>query len=864
MTDQFYLGRHYDLKNVRLTDQPLQYDPVDLTTHAVITGMTGSGKTGLCLGLMEEAALQGIPAILIDPKGDLTNLLLHFPNLAPADFQPWLDADTLRRQGKTVEQAAGETAAQWKQGLNEWGIDGERISALARSAQFSVYTPGSDAGLQISVLSSLEAPQLPWEGNKEILREKISSTVTALLGLVGYDDIDPLRSREHILMANIFEAAWSQGKNLDLTELILQVQSPPFKNLGAFAVDNFFPAKDRNLLAMTLNNILASPAFQAWREGAPMDIKALLFAEDGRPRHSVFYIAHLSDGERMFFVTLLLSAIDTWMRTQSGSTSLRALLYFDELYGYLPPTAMPPSKTPLLRMLKQARAFGVGLVLATQNPVDVDYKALSNAGTWFVGKLQTERDKNRLLDGLQSASADLDRNAYSDIISALGKRVFLLHNIHASAPVLFQTRWTMNFLAGPLTRPQIPALNQLAGAVQPLKRAAAPVDSAPAAAAPAPADLSRFQPVPVPPPASNLGPSSSDLQPPTSNLQPPTSNLRPPSDLEGSQTKPNLPAGVNEYFLPVNYSLTEAFKTAAEPMPVDARLEAVLYRPVLLASAKVRFFDRRYGIDNEVIRDALVETLDRRGALRWDDFPYDGPGMDKLDSQPSPQARFAPLDGPFSDAKLLSALQKDFADWVFRTTQVSARANEALKVYAGPDVSPAEFRTACSNAARQGRDAEIVKATAVFDRQISSLNDKLAREQRELAQDEVQYEERKREETGNMLELGASIFGLGRKKTLTSQLSKSRLSQQAKASVDESISTIKQYQAQLQDLQQRRAQTIQDASDRWSAVVNQVSEIPLTPKKSDIYLQCFGVAWQPFYLVRTSADLYELPAFGKE
>jgi hypothetical protein len=859
MTDQFYLGRHYDLQNASQTERVLEYDPTDLTTHAVVTGMTGSGKTGLCIGIIEEAALQGIPAILIDPKGDLTNLLLHFPELAPADFQPWLDADTLRRQGKTVEQAAEETAERWKNGLAEWGIDQERISALAKAAQYSVYTPGSDAGLQVSVLSSLEAPQIPWEGNKEILREKISSTVTALLGLVGYGDIDPLRSREHILVANIFEAAWSQGKSLDLTELILQVQSPPFEKLGAFAVDNFFPAKDRNALAVTLNNILASPAFQAWREGAPMDIRALLFAEDGRPRQSVFYIAHLSDGERMFFVTLLLSALETWMRTQSGSTSLRALLYFDELHGYLPPKGNPSSKAPLLRMLKQARAFGVGLVLATQNPIDVDYKALSNAGTWLIGKLQTEYDKNRLLDGLQSASADLNRNAYSDIISALGKRVFLLHNVHAKGPQLFQTRWTMNFLAGPLTRSQIPALNQLVGAVQPPKREnatgvspAPSPDSAPAAGRPAPAesDLSHFQPVSI---------AEGDFR-----LEPPSAINRPVSDLEGSQTRPVIPAGVNEYFLPVNYSLTEAFKTAAEPVPVDARLEAVLYRPTLLACARVRFFDRRYGIDSEVVRDALVDALDRRGVVRWDEFPYNGPGMEKLEDQPSPQARFASLDGPLSDAKLLTALQKDFADWVFRTTQVSARANEALKVYAGPDVSPAEFRTACSDAARQGRDAEIAKLTAAIDRQIASLNDKLAREERELAQDEVEYEQRKREETGNMLELGAGFLGIGRKKSITTQISKNRMSQQAKADVDESVDVIKQYQSQLQELSRKRDQVLQAANERWSSVVNQVSEIPIPARKSDVYVQVFGVAWQPFYIVHGGGDTYELPAFGAE
>jgi hypothetical protein len=857
MTDQFYLGRNYDLKNARVGEQRVYYDPVDLTTHAVITGMTGSGKTGLCISLMEEAALQGIPAILIDPKGDLTNLLLHFPQLAPQDFQPWLDADTIRRQGKTLEDAASETAAQWKQGLAEWGLDQEHLRRLSSAAHYAVYTPGSDAGLQISVLSSLEAPELPWEGNKEILREKISSTVTALLGLVGYDNIDPLRSREHILLSNIFESAWSQGQSLDLTELILQVQSPPFEKLGAFAVENFFPAKERNLLAMTLNNILASPAFQAWREGEPMDVRSLLFAEDGKPRHSVFYLAHLSDGERMFFVTLLLSAIETWMRTQSGSISLRALVYFDELYGYLPPTAMPPSKTPLLRMLKQARAFGVGMVLATQNPVDVDYKALSNAGSWFVGKLQTERDKNRLLDGLQSASADLDRNTYSDIISALGKRVFLLHNIHANGAVLFQTRWTMNFLAGPLTRSQIPNLNRLVGASQ-----SAFVDrlEQPQVAD----DLSQFQPISTSVVETLPGLKSVEIR----SEPPHKSRTAQPecvtSGLEGSQTKPVIQPGVSEYFLPVNYSLTEAFKLATEPMPADSCLVAVLYRPTLLACARVRFVDRQFGIDHEVIRDALVDVLDRRKAVRWDDFPYNGPGMEKLEDQPAPQSRFIIPDASFGDAKLIKTLQKDFSDWVYRSTQINARANQALKIYAGPDVSPAEFRTACSDAARQARDAEISKQVAVIDRQLAAMQEKLAREERKLSQDQVEYENRKQEETGNMLELDAGILGLGRKKSVTTHFTKSRLSQQAKAEVGDTLDAIRQLKLQIRELEQKRQEVAQTSHERWAGMVNQVSDIPILPKKGDVYVPIFGVAWQPFYIIRGGNEVYELPAFGPE
>src|SRR5512146_2969608 len=465
MTDSnFYLGRAYDPIKQTVTEKEITYDPADLTTHAVVTGMTGSGKTGLCIDLLEEAALKGIPAIIIDPKGDLTNLLLHFPDLAPQDFQPWIDSDLARRSQKTVEQVASETAETWRNGLGEWGITSERILALKNAAQFAIYTPGSNSGIPVSVLSSLAAPSLSWQDNREILRERISSTVTALLGLVGYEDIDPIRSREHILLSNIFETAWSQGKDVELTELILQTQNPPFDKLGAFPVETFFPAKDRMELAMVLNNILAAPGFETWRDGQALNIGSLLYTDDGRPRHNIFYLAHLSDEERMFFVTLLLSAVETWMRTQSGASSLRALLYMDEIYGYLPPQRNPPSKQPLLRMLKQARAFGLGLLLATQNPVDVDYKALSNAGTWFIGKLQTEQDKNRLLDGLESAAGSISRIVFDKLISSLGKRVFVLHNVHTARPQVFQTRWTMNYLAGPLTRNQIPALNKLANA----------------------------------------------------------------------------------------------------------------------------------------------------------------------------------------------------------------------------------------------------------------------------------------------------------------------------------------------------------------------------------------------------------------
>lgn len=834
----FFLGRLFDTAKGKLADKALLYDPADLTTHGLVTGMTGSGKTGLCVGILEEAALQNIPAIIIDPKGDLTNLLLHFPDLLPSDFQPWLDADAVRREGKTLEAAAKETAELWKKGLAEWGIDRERMLALKNAAEFAVYTPGSDAGIPVSVLSSLAAPAISWDENREILRERISSTVTALLGLVGMDNVDPLRSREHILLSNLFENAWSQGADLDMTELILQVTKPPFEKLGAFPLENFFPEKDRMELAMMLNNILASPGFEVWREGQDLDIPALLFAEDGRPRHSVFYIAHLSDTERMFFVTLLLSAVETWMRTQAGSNTLRAIVYMDEIFGYMPPTANPPSKLTLLRMLKQARAFGVGMLLATQNPVDVDYKGLSNTGTWIIGKLQTDQDKQRLLDGLESAAGGSNRAALDKLISGLGKRVFVMHNVHEKAPVVFQTRWAMNYLAGPLTRTQIPALNRLVGAKQ-------TVIGRPQAAKPASfADRAAVS-------------GSTAAAPPR-----PSFAARPVSPSGGSATRPSVPSSISEYFLPLTNSLPEAFRAAGKTQSADARQVGILYRPALLASAQVRFFDRKYGVDAEVTRTALIENPERRSSQRWDDFVVRMP-VDRMDSTPAPDARFDALSPTLSDAKLVAALQKDFTDWVYRTTTVKARANEFLKVYGGPDVSQADFMKACSEAASEARDKEIAKQAAKIDKAIASLQDKLAREERELRMDESELSQRKMEEMGTHAEnVFSFLTGSRSTRRVSSSLTKRRLTEQAKDDVEESLESIAQYKKQLAELEKERARIADDINARWGEVVNKITEIDIAPKKTDIYVNLFGVAWTPYYLVEVGGQKMELPAFG--
>jgi len=453
----FYLGRGYDAAKDALADEPLMYDSRDLTTHAVCVGMTGSGKTGLCISLLEEAALDGIPALVIDPKGDISNLLLTFPGLTPAEFQPWIDPAEAARKGTTAEALAAKTAETWKNGLAEWGEDGERIRRFRESVDIAIYTPGSTAGLPLSILRSFAPP--PAGSDAGATRDRISAAVSGLLGLVGIA-ADPLKSREHILLSAIMDAAWNKGSALDLAGLIGAIQKPPFDKVGVFDVETFYPSKDRLELAMAVNNLLAAPGFANWLEGEPLDVQRLLFTAEGRPRISIVSIAHLNDAERMFVVTLVANELVAWMRRQPGTSALRAIFYMDEIFGYFPPTAMPPSKLPMLTLMKQARAFGLGVVVATQNPVDLDYKGLSNAGTWFIGRLQTERDRDRVIDGLLSAQAGagFDRGELAKLMAGIAPRVFLMRNANDDAPTLFRTRWALSWLRGPLTLPEISKL----------------------------------------------------------------------------------------------------------------------------------------------------------------------------------------------------------------------------------------------------------------------------------------------------------------------------------------------------------------------------------------------------------------------
>lgn len=830
--DDYYLGRHYDLESRSTIDKPLLYDPDDLTTHAVVVGMTGSGKTGLCLDLLEEAALRGTPALMIDPKGDITNAVLHFPKLSSTDFEPWVDSDKARREDKSIAQVANETAELWRTGLAQWGIGQERLQALAESVQFTVYTPGSDAGVPVSILASLAAPAIPWEDNKELLRERISSTATALLGLVGLRDIDPVRSREHILLANIFEHAWRRGVDLTLSELIMQTQSPPFEKLGVFDVNTFFPEKDRFDLAMMLNNILAAPAFQSWIDGQPLDIEGLLYTGDGRPRHSIFYIAHLDDAERMFFVSLLFSAVETWMRGQSGSTSLKALMYFDEIFGYLPPVSNPPSKESMLRMLKQARAFGIGLILATQNPVDVDYKALSNAGTWFVGKLQTDQDKQRLLDGLIGASAGLNRSEFDALISSLDKRVFLMHNVHERQPAVFKTRWAMNYLAGPVTRNQIPLLNELAG-VSPSARPARESDQV-------------IEPIKKTP--ELLVCTVSEVE-----------KALPYPDV-GSTTRPAVPRGISEYFLPHDLTLSQAIDAAKDRIARDAVTVGMIYKPALLAQAEIRVIKRKYDLDLEMRQTALVTHPDRRGAVRWEEWVSEEVEHDDFDHQPLPGAGYDTLKEPLSDGRRLKSLERDYQDWIYRTTEVPVKVNEKLNIYAGPEISGEAFAELCAEAARKLGQIEMDKVSDSFDQKMNKIVKRLEREARELREDEAELDRRKREETVSHAETLISLFSK-RRRSLSSSMTKRRMTVRARDDVDESEEAIEGFEAEIKSLNRQKEEAIEEEASNWEEIAKEINEIRVTPFKKDIYVDLFGVAWIPYHVIKTDDSLLEIPGY---
>ncbi len=819
---KLYLGREYDIQKGTVTNQPVQYDARHLTTHAVILGMTGSGKTGLGIIWLEEALLQGIPALILDPKGDIVNLLLTFPDLQPEDFVPWVDVEGARRQGMEVAEYAAEMAHKWQEGLASWDIAPDRIAQLRQTAQFTIFTPGSQAGQPVNVLNFFDTPDVDWEEHEEPLRERIGGIVSALLGLVGVE-ADPLQSPEHILLARIIEHVWRVGDSLDLPTLIRLLQKPPFQQVGVFELETFFPEKDRFALARSLNNLIAAPGFETWREGTSLDVSSLLFADDGRPRASIFYLAHLNDAQRMFFVTLFLEATRDWLRRQSGTTNLRALVYFDEVFGYFPPyPANPPSKAPLMALIKQGRAAGLGMILSTQNPADLDYKGLTNAGTWAIGALRAERDKQRVLEGLEGAIAEagsnMDRQAVEKALGSLKSRVFLFHDIHAGPPVFFHTRWAMSYLAGPLTRKQV---QMLAKEQTPVEETTVPVAAQSQVQSP-------LEEQPAPPP------KSADRDTATF-----------------SQTPPALPPDIPQVFLSPTVAFEWAVRNYEEETgrTILTKEREIVYVPHLFARGMVRVVNQTRKVDHqEVVSRLLIPEEDALG-VDWDAGEVDLPA-DVLSPKPAGKGRYAPVPGLLSRARDLKRLRKEFADYLYHNISTVIWQNPALKLYGQVGESRHEFRTRCEDEARRRRDEELKKEKAKIERRIARVEDRLRREERELAADQEELEARKREE---LLSLGESAFNLltGRRSSaMVSRASRKRtLTTKAKADVEESLEAIEDFKQELEELETQWEEQAAEIRNRWADTVEEIEEFRVRPRRTDVRVDFCGIAWVPVWRV---------------
>ena len=786
----FYLGRELDLSTHGThrthSTHPLLYDASDLVTHGVIVGMTGSGKTGLGIDLIEECAIDGVPVIAIDPKGDLGNLLLAFPKLAAEDFLPWVDADEARRAGQTAEAFAAAEAKRWSKGLADWGQDGRRIERLRDAAEFALYTPGSSSGRPLSIMKSFAAPDPEIVDDAELLQDRVSTAATSVLTLAGIN-AEPIKSREHVLLANLFTDSWRAGRDLDLPALIAQIQSPPIARVGVLDLESFFPSRDRFALAMQLNQLLAAPGFGAWLEGEALDIDRLLYGLNGRPRVSVISIAHLDDQERMFFVSLLLNEIVGWMRSQRGTSSLRALVYFDEIFGFLPPVANPPSKPPLLTLLKQARAFGLGIVAATQNPVDLDYKALSNAGTWMLGRLQTDRDKARVLDGLEgaasSAGAGFDRAQLDQLLSALGKRQFLLHNVHEKQPVVFETRWALTYLRGPLGRDEIRRLT-----------------------------------------ASPAAPNT------------------PSAPVRTVRTVPEVPTGsVPSATAPIVDPAIEQFFVAGG----DG------YVPMVLGTARISYADSKLGLDETRDVTVVTPITDGPVAVNWEEAELADFSVNELSKTAPAGATFGPLPAAATRPKNYATWQKDFARWVAQSQSIELFKSSRAKAMSAPEESERAFRIRLQTEAREGRDGELARVRQKYAAKMTTLQDRIRRAEQAVQVQQAQASGAKMGAAvslgatifGALLGRKALSTGtLGRATTAARGVERMGRESGDVARASENVTAL---QTQLSELESAMETDLRAVSADWDLSNEPFERVLVKPKRGGVSVQLVALVWVP-------------------
>ncbi len=791
-TGQFYLGRGYDGETKQADGELLLYDSKDLVTHGVVLGMTGSGKTGLCLALLEEAAMDSIPAIVIDPKGDISNLLLAFPALDAQSFRPWINEDDAAKKGLSPDDYAAKTAATWKSGLADWGQSPERVAAFREKVDIHIFTPGSKAGIPVSILSSLEVPPFEIMEDTELLGERIESTVSSLLSLAGVQT-NGGQSPEAVLLATIFHQSWAAEHHVTLESLIRHIQNPSFDKIGVMDLESFIPAKDRQALALRFNSLLASPGFATWLEGPPLDIAKMLHTPAGKPGISIFSIAHLGDAERMFFVSLLLNQMLGWMRSQNGTTSLRALLYMDEIFGFLPPSANPPSKRPLMTILKQGRAFGLGTLLATQNPVDLDYKALSNIGTWFIGRLQTERDKLRVLDGLEGAAgtqnARFDRASMERLISGLGNRVFLMNNVHEDGPVLFHVRWVMSYLTGPLTRTQIKKL---------------------------------------------MDPKRGDFETGPSKPTAASNPMAMPGMPSTAQASPRPAVGNGVLEILVNPAGTA---------------DDIIYQPHLLREATVRFSSSKADID-AVRHVRLVNPVTASG-VDWE-IPVTAP-TGALDPrvQPAAGAGFAELPGFAMNAANYKQVEKDFADWLYRNERAEIFSCASLKAWSKPGETEGDFRARLSHQAREARDAAIDKFRATAAKKIATLESRLSTAEGQLAKQKAEANAAKMQ--AGVSVLGGILGSLLGRKTGLGTLTRGSTAINKTTNAYKQQKDVSMANAKITDLtaeiEATRAEIEAEAA-RIAASYDpaglQLESESIKPTRADVNIEAVALLWLPF------------------
>ena len=821
-SDRFFLGAELDPQTRERTDRSLTYDPDDLVTHGVIVGMTGSGKTGLGVVLLEEALLAGIPCLVIDPKGDLGNLALTFPELQPAQFEPWVDAQQAAKDGRSVADAAASAAADWGAGLASWGIDGTRIRALHDAAPVTLYTPGSTAGVGLDLVGSLQAP--PEGTDPEAINDEIESYVSGLLALAGIE-ADPLTSPEHILLTNLIADAWAKGRSLDLVSLLGLVQDPPLRKLGVLDLDTFFPPKDRMGLLIRLNGLLASPSFQAWSQGVPLDLDAMLHMPDGRPRAAVVALSHLGDSERQFVVTLLLSRLVTWMRRQSGTTALRTLVYMDEVFGFVPPNGMPPAKKPILTILKQARAFGVGMVLSTQNPVDLDYKALSNAGTWMVGRLQTERDKARLMEGLTAAAGTVDVATLDGTISALGKRQFVLQRAGASGTTLFTSRWAMSYLRGPLDRDQIARLSAADRAA-----AAAAVGGPVATAATTPTATTAGEAVGVETavPTADVGSAASSTAPTPAPTAADEVVIAPPVTDE----------------LPVCYPDPAApWIAAVGGSPGSAR-----HAPALVASVELRFDDTRSGLDErerwEAVLFPLDDRLDWSAAIEVDHDPRDF-------RPTAPEGiRYALPAIALDRATFARQARKRLVDHLRMHEELALLRNNELGVLQRPQESEADFRARVDAAADARSDEAAAVLRAKLAERATDLQQAIADAQQRV---DSLAEEEGRRRAGGLVKaagglIGALLGGRRSSRSLARSIGNAAgdlIGGSGSATLDNAQQRVGKGQRELGELEAELAGQLLELDRKWDEVAGRTDSLKLRLTATDITVGQLTLCWIP-------------------